>query len=217
MGKPLSYVFLFCLLLNACAAPGKQEMQSEAEVKTEVDGKEEELALEVLDEGQEYLISIDDVLDITIYPDKELSRQVTVSREGVISFPLIGEVKMVGMTVVQAEKSLKETLSKDYLVDPQVYVKVEKYHEVSISILGEVNRPGTYQLSSQQGATTLLEAVAKAGGFSQLANMKKIKIMRTDSGQRKVYQVSAVEIMEGKKKDIRLQADDIVVVAQSWF
>lgn len=178
------------------------------------DAKTEDLADEI---PLDYRINPKDVLDIEIYPDKEISREVTVSRAGTISFPLLGEIQVQGLSTSALEKKMKVLLDKDYLVNPQVYVRVKRYHEVTVSILGEVNRPGSFELETQEGETTLLEAIAKAGGFSALANIKKIKIIRVESGQRKVYHVNGEEIIRGKKKDVPLKANDIVVIGQSWF
>ncbi|MBI4550230.1 MAG: polysaccharide export protein [Candidatus Omnitrophica bacterium] len=177
-----------------------------------------EPALEdVAPEKQDYRINPKDILEIKIYPDEELNREVAVSPRGTVNFPLLGEIQVAGLTVTSAEKKMTALLEKDYLVYPQVHIRVQQFHTMTVSILGEVNRPGPYNLESEDGETTLLEAIAMAGGFSNIANIKKIKIIRIEGGQKKSYRVNAEDIIHGKKSDVTLQANDIVVVEQSWF
>jgi len=204
-----SWLLFAVFLLQGCAGQlGK--IQSAGSADTKAEASLDEIPLD-------YRISPKDILEVEVYPDKDMSRELTVSRSGTISFPLLGEVQVQGLSTSALERKMKVLLEKDFLVNPQVYVRVKRYHEVTVSILGEVNRPGSYELESQEGETTLLESIAKAGGFSALANVKKIKIIRVESGQRKVYRVNGEEIIKGSKKDVPLRANDIVVVEQSWF
>lgn len=176
-------------------------------------GPEDSSALEA---ETEYLINPKDVLEIQIYPDADLNRELAVSPKGTISFPLVGEIQVEGLSVTNAEKKLTALLEKDYLVYPQVHIRIKEFHTLTISLLGEVNRPGPYKLG-QEGETTLLEAIAMAGGFSNIANVKKIKIIRMEGGEKKTYLVNGEDILKGEKKDVPLKANDLIVVEQSWF
>ena len=166
---------------------------------------------------EEYFISPNDTLKIEVYPDSELSRGVTVGKDGIVKLPLLGELKVEGLSVLDLEKKLTKLLAKDYLVNPQVEIRVEQFHTLSVSVLGEVKSPGSYKLQSDEGGTTLLEAIAMAGGFTEVANIKKIKIIRMEDKQKKVYKINAENIIKGEKKDIRLKPNDVIVVEQSWF
>lgn len=172
---------------------------------------------EIERENIEYFINRQDVVEISVYPDSELNRELTVNNRGTINFPLLGEVQVEGLSVTALERKLAALLEKDYLVYPQVHVRVKKFHAVTVSILGEVNRPGPYTLGTEDAETTLLELVAMAGGFSNIANIKKIKIIRMEGGEKKTYRVNAEDIIHGKKKDVPLQANDLIVIEQSWF
>jgi len=169
-----------------------------------------------LDQETEYLINPKDVLDIQIYPDAELNREIVVSPKGTISFPLVGEVQVEGLSIANAERKLTALLEKDYLVYPQVHIRIKEFHTLTISILGEVNRPGPYKLG-QEGETTLLESIAMAGGFTNIANVKKIKIIRMEGSEKKTYQVNGEDVLKGKRKDVPLKPNDLIVVEQSWF
>jgi len=166
---------------------------------------------------EDYRLNTKDTLEVKVYPDEEMSGEFTINSKGTITFPLLGEVQAEGLSVTNLERKLTTLLTKDYLVYPQVHIRVKQFHTLTVSILGEVNRPGPYKLESEQGETTLLEAIAMAGGFSSVANIKKIKVIRVEGGEKKVYKVNAEQIIQGRKKDFPLQANDIVVVEQSWF
>lgn len=197
----LEAVFCAALFFSGCAGVGIKG------------GPDDSSALEA---ETEYLINPKDVLEIQIYPDADLNRELAVSPKGTISFPLIGEVQVEGLSVTNAEKKLTALLEKDYLVYPQVHIRIKEFHTLTISLLGEVNRPGPYKLG-QEGETTLLEAIAMAGGFSNIANVKKIKIIRVEGGEKKTYLVNGEDILKGEKKDVPLKANDLIVVEQSWF
>jgi polysaccharide export outer membrane protein len=180
-----------------------------------------ELGLET-DGGQgtglvEYRINPKDTLEVKVYPDEELSREVTVSKVGTINFPLMGEIQVAGLTITDLEKKMSALLERDYLVYHQVHVRVQRFHSLRVSILGEVRSPGTYELDLDEGETTLLEGIAKAGGFSDIANIKNIKIVRIHEGQKRTFQVNAEDIIKGRKKDVLLKPNDIIIVGQSLF
>ena len=114
-----------------------------------------------------YKIGAGDVLDVEVYDDPDLSGLVTVQHGGDISFPLLGDVIVQGMTVKEVQSTLTELLAKDYLVDPQVIVRVKEHRSQWVTVVGEVARPGKYYL---QGTKTLLEVMTEAGGFTTAAS-----------------------------------------------
>ncbi len=116
--------------------------------------------------SQEYRIGPLDVLRITVYGQDDLTRTVSVSPEGAIPFPLLGDVPAAGLTPAQLEARLKDLLGKDYLVNPQVTVSVQEYHSQRIFVLGEVMKPGIYPLT---GPTTLLDLLSQVGGQTPTA------------------------------------------------
>lgn len=209
MVKLMRLILTVCALIPWFALAGCAGMSPSTKTGPEVSDS--------LEADAEYLINPKDILEIQVYPDAELNRELTVSPRGTVSFPLIGEVQVEGLSVTHAEKKLTALLGKDYLVYPQVHIRVKEFHTLTISLLGEVNRPGPYKLASQEGETTLLEAIAMAGGFSNIANVKKIKIIRMEGSEKKTYQVNGEDILKGKKKDVPLKANDLIVVEQSWF
>lgn len=168
--------------------------------------------------GKDYTIQPLDILEINIYMEEGLQRYYRVSQNGYISYPFIGEVRVVGLTVSALEKKLTHLLSPDYFNDPQITVFVEKYHSRRIFILGEVNNPGSYDIPAEK-ELTVVEAISLAGGFTEAAAVNKTKIVRVEDGLEKTMVVKIKEITKGgdKSKDIFLKPNDIIIVPQSFF
>ncbi len=174
-------------------------------------------ALEPVRDLDGYRIGPENVLQIDVYygRDKELSRRVRVSSRGRITFPLLGEVEAQGFTVAELEEKLTYLLDKDYLVNPQVSVFIEQYS--TVSILGQVNDPGAYEI---RGSLSLIELISHAGGFTRIAATNDVRILRTDSdGNRSTIRVRAHDIINRGREDedVRLQPGDIVTVPESFF
>lgn len=164
--------------------------------------------------GEEYIISPQDVFKITVYEHPELTSTVKVSSAGSITFPLLGKVKVAGLSASQVQEKMEQLLGEKYLVNPQVMVNVTE--PASIYILGQVKKPGVYKLTAD---LTVVEAITMAGGFTRIANQNKTKVARTMGNSRKTIKVPVADIIRGrdKSKDIRLQAGDIIVVPESFF
>lgn len=169
-------------------------------------------------EVSEYQIGTENVLQIDVYYGKgeKISQKVRVSSRGVITFPLVGEVEVAGLTVTGLQDRLTELLGQDYLVNPQVTVFIEEYS--TVSILGEVNKPGAYPI---KGRLTVLELISLAEGFTKIAAPNKAKVMRTNpDGSREEIQVRVSDIINkdsGDKDNVVLRAGDMVVVPESLF
>lgn len=165
----------------------------------------------------DYKISASDLLAITVYQDKEMNREVRVSQNGDISFPLAGEVQVGGHSTIEAEQILSEKL-KEYLVNPQVSIFIKEYGNKSVFVLGQVNKPGSYALPTES-KMTVLEAVSLAGGFTPIAAPDRTKVIRKSGGKSESIrvEVSAITRFGQKDKDVVLQPNDIVYVPQSFF
>lgn len=187
-------------------APGvfaQQTSSSGKETKTEVDVS--------------YLLQAGDRLNIKIYPDDEYIKggEVEVSSDGNITLPLIGKIQVAGRNVLESERAIGELLEVDYIVDPQVVIEVLKYQAGNYVVLGQVTKPGTYSFPPGALKITMLQAISSAGGFSEIANIKKIKVMRKKTGD--VLHVNAEEIISGRASDVEIKADDVIHVSESRF
>jgi polysaccharide biosynthesis/export protein len=158
-----------------------------------------------------YVIGIGDSLDINVWKEGELSKDVMVRPDGMISLPLVGEIKALGLTPVQLQDQLTTALSK-VLSDPQVTVIVQSVNSLSFNIMGNVLKPGYYPLVHP---ITILDAIALSGGFRDFAKEKKIYILRTDANgkQEKLY-FNYKQVIRGQRmaQNIMLQPRDTLVV-----
>ena len=163
--------------------------------------------------AQDYRLGPDDVLEITVYREDELYREVRISSSGSISFPLLGDVKAEGLTTNELEKTLEEKLLK-FLKKPQVTVFIKEYS--TISVTGQVNEPGSFPL---RGELSVIEAIGMAKGFTKVAGQNDVKIMRMENGQKKTITVKVNDISRrgDKTKDVPLRRGDIVYVPESLF
>ncbi|HEX6738284.1 MAG TPA: polysaccharide biosynthesis/export family protein [Vicinamibacteria bacterium] len=115
----------------------------------------------------EYRVGPGDVLEVTVLGNEDLSRTPTVQTSGTIALPLLGEVSVAGLTVAQVKGKVTELLGKDYLVNPQVDVRVSEYHSQFVTVLGEVGSPGRKPL---RGNTRIIDALVEAGGLTPRAS-----------------------------------------------
>jgi polysaccharide export outer membrane protein len=157
-----------------------------------------------------YVIGGQDVLDISVWKEAELTRTVPVRPDGKISLPLLNDVQAAGLTPTQLAAQITESLKK-YVTDPQVTVIVSVINSQRIYILGEVNRAGAYPLLPNM---TLLQGLSSAGGFTQFANLKKIYMFRMENGKQVKYPFNYKDVLSGKATDqnVVLKAGDTIVV-----
>ncbi len=165
-----------------------------------------------------YILKPEDVLHITVYEHLDLETKVRITSDGEIAFPLIGKIQAAGLGVSDLEDKIATLLEKDYLVNPQVQIFIDEYHSRQISVLGAVNKPGKYDMYTER-ETTLLEAIAMAEGFSDVASINGTRIIRNEEGEEITIKVKVTDITKKgqKEKDIPLKPGDIVFIPESFF
>lgn len=166
----------------------------------------------------DYMLRPADILQIKVFQEDDLTREVSVSREYAVSLPLIGNIDLKNRSVRQAEELIRQLYDRDYLVNPQVTVIVLKYAERAVNVIGMVNSPQAVPFPPERGLT-LLEAIARAGGFNRLANRGEVKITRTDDkGVSNTFTVNAEKLLDSKSANlVPLQVDDVVFVPEKFF
>jgi polysaccharide biosynthesis/export protein len=157
-----------------------------------------------------YVIGGQDVLDISVWKEAELTRIVPVRPDGMISLPLLNDVQAAGLTPTQLANQITESLKK-YVTNPQVTVIVTQINSQRIYILGEVTRAGAYPLLPNM---TILQGLSSAGGFTQFANLKKIYMFRMENGKQVKYPFNYKDVVSGKstEENVALKAGDTIVV-----
>jgi len=166
----------------------------------------------------DYVLRPADILQVKVYKEEDLTREVSVSQEYTVSLPLIGNVSVKDRSVRQIEEMIRQLYDRDFLVNPQVTVIVVKYAERAVNVIGSVNAPQAVPFPPERGLT-LLEAIARAGGFSRLADRSKVKIIRTDDkGVSTTFTIDATKLMESRSANLwSLQVDDVIQVEERIF
>ena len=157
-----------------------------------------------------YVIGDQDVLDISVWKEPEVSRVVPVRPDGKISLPLLNDVQAAGLTPSQLAAEITESLKK-YVTSPQVTVIVTTINSQRVYILGEVTRPGAFPMLP---GMTVMQGLSSAGGFTAFAKMKSIYVLRNENGKKVKYPFNYKEAINGKnsEQDIQLKAGDTIVV-----
>ncbi|MCX5700390.1 MAG: polysaccharide biosynthesis/export family protein [Candidatus Omnitrophica bacterium] len=162
----------------------------------------------------EYTINIDDVLDVTVWQNPELSKEVTVRSDGRITLLLAGDVQAAGLTTTQLKDEIAKKLGT-YVINPQVAVTLKKFGGKRIVVLGEVRQPGTYKLDAN---ARLMEAIGMAEGFTDKSFTGSVLLARADSyGNPRIFIIDTYDIMGRGRvdKNIILQQFDVVYVPRT--
>lgn len=169
--------------------------------------------------SQDYILKNGDKINVVIYPTDEYVRggQMQISSHGTITLSLLGQVEIAGLKVVEAQEKIADLLNEDYLVDPGVVIEISQFKQQTFVILGQVKSPGTFQFPAGEDRLSFLQAISIAGGFSEIANIKKIKIIRESEGKKRVIRINAEKIISGKDSDVSLEPNDIIHVSESLF
>lgn len=167
--------------------------------------------------SRDYLILPADILEISVFQEPDLKATLRVSNEGTITFPLIGVVQVGDLTPQGAAVALRDRLAKGYLVNPQVSVTVMEFSKRRFTVLGEVQKAGSYDMPDQQ-SVTVLQAIGMAGGYTRIANPSKVTVMRKTGGKPETFELNAKKMASGNAESaFMVQPGDVITVAESRF
>jgi polysaccharide biosynthesis/export protein VpsN len=157
-----------------------------------------------------------DMFEVSVLGEKDLPKEYRVQPDGTIDFPYVDRLNVTGLEPQQIEDLIKKSLvDKKILVDPQVTLVVKQYNSKKVSVIGQVQKPGS--LPWQEGMK-LVDAISLAGGFTSLAAADRVLVTRLVANQKTVTAtVSVDDITDGKQADVPLQAGDTIKVEQRVF
>jgi polysaccharide export outer membrane protein len=168
-------------------------------------------------DAENYRLAANDLLEVRVYDEPDLAAQVRLAGDGTAIFPLIGSVSLRGKTIPQATAILRERYMAGYLVNPQVSLIIQTYAKRSFTVLGQVQKPGPYEIVGDE-AITLLQAVGMAGGYTRIANPGNIIVRRTEGGQEQVMHFDGRRIAKGgSSPDCVVRPGDVITVGESIF
>lgn len=165
----------------------------------------------------EYVIGIDDRLDINVLQPEKLMATVAVAPDGTINFPYIGNVLVRGETLSKIQEEIQSRLANGYMKYPVVAVSLKESRSRKFFVYGEVMKPGTYVLEEN---TTVLRAISVAGGFNKFGSSSRVKVLRPlkDKPGYDALKINMKAVMDGNaREDVILQPEDIVVVSEGIF
>jgi polysaccharide biosynthesis/export protein len=195
-------LLLLCIAIPACAQDQAAAKQSQATdpVATHAPATTD----------PNYEIGAQDVLDINVWKEPDISRLVPVRPDGKISLPLLNDVQAAGLTPAQLTAQITTGLTK-YMTNPQVTVIVNQINSQRFYILGQVTRAGAYLLLP---GMTVLQALSNAGGFTEFANMKRIYVLRQENGKEEKFFFNYKDVSGGKhnEQNIMIKAGDTIFV-----
>ena len=164
----------------------------------------------------DYILASADAVEMSVFHQPDLTTQARIANDGSVQFPLIGEVKIGGLTLRDAREMIRKRYNADYLVEPQVYLNVIGYAQRKFTILGQVNTPGTYVMPGGEHLG-LMEAVGMAGGFTRLANKGSVSVKRSNRGADETFKINTNKLTTQQGKTFELQPGDVVTVGETWL
>jgi polysaccharide export outer membrane protein len=158
----------------------------------------------------QYQLCPQDVLEVSVWQHEDLNRTLTVASEGTITYPLAGTVQAKGLSVDELTAELVKRVSK-YVPNPQITVSVREYTGLSVSVLGQVNKSGHYTIA---GSKTMIDLIADAGGFTQDADLKHVRLIR----EGKTQEVNLQRALDGKQTLVPvIEPKDTIYVPERWW
>jgi len=159
-------------------------------------------------------LSANDLVHVKVFQEEELEATVRIAKDGTIQFPLIGSARIGGRTVQEAAQTLEAAL-REYLVRPQVSLRVTEYSKRRFTVLGQVAKPGAYDMPEDQ-TMNLLEAIGVAGGYTRIANPAKVILKRKVNGQETIYKLNAKTMaIDGENQRFDVLPGDTIMVGES--
>ena len=164
-----------------------------------------------------YVFSPNDVVELKVFQEPELDSKVRVNKDGNVTLPLIGTMRLAGRTVDEATAMIRETLDRRYLVNPQVNLTVVDYAKRRFTVMGEVQKPGSFEIPNEENVN-LLQALALAGGYTRIGEPTRVTVVRVENGQRVVLKLNAKAMARDQKSaPFEIKPDDTITVGESVF
>jgi len=161
-----------------------------------------------------YILTANDQVGVEVFGEDDLRTAARLNSEGNLSVPLLGSVHLGGLTLAQAASKLTELFGRDYLVNPRVNVFLLGYAKRRFTMLGQINRPGSYEMpDGSPGGIDLLEAIAMAGGYTRIAAPERISVKRANE----VVRVNGKRLAHGGRENFTVLPGDTVTVGESIF
>jgi len=210
--------FIVCLIFVAAGhsqspPPADSESSSRTAANTSAPAQSN-VVMSAVSAPTGYVLSANDQVGVEVFGEEDLKTYGRLNGEGNLSVPLLGSVHLAGLTLSQAAARLTDLFGRDYLVNPRVNVMLMGYAKRRFTMLGQINRPGSYEMpDGSPGGIDLLEAIATAGGYTRIAAPERISVKRGTQ----ILRVNAKRLARGGKESFTVLPGDTVTVGESIF
>lgn len=164
-----------------------------------------------------HILAPNELVEIKVFQEPELDTTIRIPADGRIAFPLVGEIALAGKSVQEATRLLRDRLEARFLVNPQVRIAVLEEAKRLFTVIGQVQRPGTYRFPERQ-ALDIIQVIGIAGGYTRLANAGRITVKRRVDGKETVFRVDGKRLARDEKAaPFPVEAGDIITVGERLF
>lgn len=165
-----------------------------------------------------YLLMPSDLIEMRVFQEPDLNKQVRIEADGTIMLPLINRVTVGGLTILEAQQLIEQLYDRDFLVNPQINLLILEYRVRKIDVLGQVNQPGPVEIPHDK-ALTLVEAISRAGSFTRLARRTAVQVTRIDDeGRKQVIELNVDRMMgSNDSADFVLKDGDTIFVPERFL
>ena len=164
-----------------------------------------------------HILAPNELVEIKVFQEPELDTTIRIPADGRIAFPLVGEIAIAGKSVQQATRLIRDRLEARFLVNPQVRIAVLEEAKRLFTVIGQVQRPGTYRFPERQ-ALDIIQVIGIAGGYTRLANAGRITVKRRVDGKETVFRVDGKRLARDEKAPtFPVESGDIITVGERLF
>ena len=164
----------------------------------------------------DYILQPGDTIELVVYREPDLNMRSKIGKDGMVQLPLLGEVKLAGLSLRSASALVRQKYNADYVVEPQIYLNIAAYNPRRFTIIGQVGRPGTYEFAGSE-SLGMLEAVGMAGGFTRIADRGHVLVKRREGDAVRTIKVNAKKLSETGIDRFELKPGDVINVGESWY
>ena len=164
----------------------------------------------------DYILRPGDTIEMIIYKENDLSIRSRIGKDGKVQLPLLGVVKLSGLSVSQATEFLRSRYDADFIVSPQIYLNIIAYSTVKFTIIGQVNKPGAYEYAESE-PLDLLQAIGMAGGFTRIADRGHVRVKRREGTAVKTIKVNAKKLTDSNVDRFMIETGDVIDIGESWY
>ena len=171
-------------------------------------------SIQAIDLSPEERLGIDDVFEVRVFAEPDLSGTYRISADGTVDYPFVGRIAIIGMRSGDVQELIATKLKDGYLKNPQVSLMVKEWNSRKVSVIGQVQKPGSVAYFPNM---TIVDAIAAAGGFTGIASKNAVTLRREMKGSVESRMCPVADISEGRAPNVVLRPGDILVVEERLF